>query len=637
MSTGVDCQVYIDGVRVADGAPGDDPLAPTALSGLSFTWGRDETVDQPDASSCSFTLLDELGGQSFLGLVRTGLPIDVFATGTIYTDPDQSTVLDPSFDLTPIGEQPPSVRATNTLATVQDAPGARRALQIIPVDAGTAEAVLIAPAPFSPSPGAWDEIPQTQGGQTWGVAADVFVPVNAVATLQPVMIFDPAGNRVETVGAPVTAAGTGAFQTLSTKIVPGAPGAWIGVRVRVYPTGPRWTQAVGTWAEATGTWLQRATGYVDDIMITAPAGGLTRSVLVFSGRVTDVVAGWDDEADAPVVGVTAVDFTADLENVRVGDEPWPVESFESRFQRVVDLAGLTVDAVIDEQLTDTLLSYQDVDSQPATGLLKDFAQSVDGIMWSAVHQTTGPYLHVEDPSARDPLYELSDDVDGIVRIIPSTSTGVGQAISACDVLRDPVEWQQNVSDVATRVSITWLEQGVDDDGKPTTTERTEHVVDQQLEATYGQRGLSSSTLLQSQQDAHDVAARILARTAITGWRVSGLTIDDDESLQTTDDTAVSMLLRLLDGTSRNGLPIILTDLPPWSPLGPTLPVYLEGGTYTHDDGTWTLQLTVSRAEGQGRSVLWDELDPAWAWEDFDPAIAWDDLVGVGPETEGTTP
>lgn len=835
MSTGTDCTVYIAGQRVADGRPSDDPTDPVVLSGLTVTWGRTETVDQPEASTCSFQLLDDPGGTSFLDLVRTGLPVDVVATGTIFTDPDTSTILDPTFDTTPTGDTPASVRTQNSAATVQAAPGDRRALQMVPVDAGTAQQVLIAPAPFSPSPGAWDEIPQTVGGQTWGVAVDVHAPLFAQVTVQPVMIGDPSAGVVQPVGAPVTVPGTGGFQTIETTIVPTTAGAWIGVRVRVYPTGPRWNQATGTWAGATGTWLDRAAVYVTEVKVTAPEGGVTRSVLVFSGRITDVAAGYDDTLDAPTVDVIAADFTADLENVRVGDEPWMVEPFEARFQRVLDLAGVPVDAVIDTDLTGIPLSYQDVDSQAATGLLKDFAQSVDAVMWSAVHQTTGPYLHVEDPSARTPLYTLTETDTGTVVITPASATGAGQQISACDVLRDPVTWQQAVSDVATRVAVTWLEQGVDDEGRPTTTERTEQIVDAGLEATYGQRGISVSTLLQDVTDAHAIAQRILTRTSIVGWRVSGLTIDDDESLQTTDHTAVAMLLKLLDGTSRNGLPIVLTDLPDWSPIDPpppvytdwvevrrnlaryplgpgannalgfvgnvngstiafdppthgvrvmtvaggvkdsglnmiggieptpadyytvsmdltgvvadawcisaqgswvtslyrsayfpvaagqtvriaatfpttgsasralyllrstaavasevivsnvtfeqadtagatffdgdtldtelertrwlgpvnaspsvlevrevvpqdlTLPVYLEGGTYTHEDGTWTLALTVSNAEGQGQSVDWDELDPGWAWGDFDPSIAWDDLVGVGPAPEGTTP
>lgn len=48
--------LYIDGVKVADGSPDDPAGVPFAVDGLSVSWGRPTTVDQPDASSCSFEL-----------------------------------------------------------------------------------------------------------------------------------------------------------------------------------------------------------------------------------------------------------------------------------------------------------------------------------------------------------------------------------------------------------------------------------------------------------------------------------------------------------------------------------------------------------------------------------------------------
>lgn len=54
-----DAQVFINGRRLATGEEGDDPREPTALSGLSITWGRDTTVDQPGTSSCTFEVLTQ--------------------------------------------------------------------------------------------------------------------------------------------------------------------------------------------------------------------------------------------------------------------------------------------------------------------------------------------------------------------------------------------------------------------------------------------------------------------------------------------------------------------------------------------------------------------------------------------------
>ena len=72
----------------------------------------------------------------------------------------------------------------------------------------------------------------------------------------------------------------------------------------------------------------------------------------------------------------------------------------------------------------------------------------------------------------------------------------------------------------------------------------------------------------------------------------------------------------------------VTELPDWSPAGAELPVYLEGGQYHYDDGRWVLDLNVSSARGQGESVTWAELPPAWRWVDVDPALTWAGVSGA---------
>jgi hypothetical protein len=388
-----------------------------------------------------------------------------------------------------------------------------------------------------------------------------------------------------------------------------------------------------SWANTPGSWLDYAVASVDDVVVNAPAGGTPRRVSVFSGRVTDLEAEFDDAIGCPVVHVTAQDFTADMENIDVGDEPWSVESMEDRFLRIVALSGFDVTSIIDDTVAGIPVSYQDVDAQGTAGLLRDLAQSVDAVLWSAVHSTTGAYLRVEDPANRAALFTLAM-VDGVVVIIPRGSAAAVLDISACDVLRDPVRWEQSVSDVSTRVAVQWLEQAVDDEGKPTTNEHTETLVDAELEVDHGKRRISVSTLLTTSADAADVATRILARTGSTGWRVSGFQIVDDASLEVVDDEAVRMMMRLLDGTSRIGLPIRLVDMPTWSPVAPTVGVYLEGGEYLFAGGAWSLSLTVSNAVAVGESLPWNGVPPAWRWVDFDPEISWLDMVGVAAPPGG---
>ena len=508
--------------------------------------------------------------------------------------------------------------------------GYARALQLYPVDATRRWTATLPPAPFvaqGTSPGAWDGIPQTAPGQTWHVGATIWAAGGATVTVRPVLFAGPWSHNARPAGDEVTLTGHADWATVSAPFVPDAAGAWVGLQLSAYPTGAAWADHDPgvTWASYPPWWQWRysASVYVDDVTVLAPAGGTAHEVLVFSGRITNVAAAWDDALRGPAVNVTAADFTADLANRDVGDEPFPVEAMAERFNRIIALSEYPVTADIDPTIAGVPVSWQDVDNQPTTGLLQALAQTVDGVMWPAVHQTTGAYLKVEDPSGRASLYRL-EMVDGVV-VVVQVGEG-GTVLSACDVLRDPVEFTQDVSDITTRAAVSWLEQVTDTEGKPGTAEHTVTVIDADLEAEYGTRRISLTTLLTTSADAVDVANRLMARLTDGGWRGSGLVVDDDRIDQ------AAQTLTLLDGTSRIGLPVRVTDLPPWSPAGSVLPVYLEGGTYHYDDGRWVLDLNVSSARGQGQSVTWAELDPTWRWVDVDPALTWAGVYGVaGPE------
>jgi hypothetical protein len=217
-------------------------------------------------------------------------------------------------------------------------------------------------------------------------------------------------------------------------------------------------------------------------------------------------------------------------------------------------------------------------------------------------------------------------VGGIVQVVQVVAGGT--VLTACDVLRDPVTFEQDVSDITTRAAVSWLEQVLDDKGQPATAEHSVTVIDADLETTYGTRRIGVTTQVTTSAAAMDVANRLMARLTVGGWRATGFVVDD----VLVNDVAV--LLSFLDGTSRIGLPVRVTDMPDWSPAGAALSTYLEGGTYHYDDGRWVLDLNVSSARGQGQSVTWAELDPTWRWIDVDPALTWAGVYGVaGPDLE----
>jgi len=379
------------------------------------------------------------------------------------------------------------------------------------------------------------------------------------------------------------------------------------------------------------TWLDLARTLVDDLVVLAPAEGAARAGEVFTGRITDLDAQWDAGAGGTVVDVTAQDDTAELANRYVGAQPWPAERLDARFTRILSAAGQAMAAIVDPTAAAHQVSYRDVDNQPSLGLLQSLAQSVGGALWSATSLTTGPYLRLEDIDARPALLVLAMGDDDLVHIVPASVLGVrGVTVSACDVLLDPVHWQQSVDDDATRVTVGWRDQAPDP-VKP--TDRAATAIDAAAEAATGRRRVQVSTELAAGADATALASSLLARLSTGGWRIRGITY----RVELTDPLGpegIALVMTILDATTRIGLPIMLTDVPSWSPA-PTradVPLFLEGARFTNNAGAWTLELITSSAVNQGApDVAWNQLPADWSWAELGPEISWADLAGVGIE------
>jgi hypothetical protein len=140
--------------------------------------------------------------------------------------------------------------------------------------------------------------------------------------------------------------------------------------------------------------------------------------------------------------------------------------------------------------------------------------------------------------------------------------------------------------------------------------------------------LGVSTQLTSAADGQAVANRKLARSAPGAWHANGLVWDTATTSPNDLDQLVTALT-MLDMSARVGLLVTVTDVPAWIPLGPDLSAYLEGGTYTYEDGRWILETGLAPSSMSGASATWAELGPAWSWRLFDPSIFWTSLWGVG--------
>jgi hypothetical protein len=641
--TPITCQVYVQGDRLADGSEAVE-TSPVVLSGLRLTWGRGTTVDQPDTATAAFTVEDTSGEQAFARVVALGKIVTLTATGTAYPAPSAGTFDDPTWDTAPLGDAGGLTVDTRAVATIEAVAGGGRRVRIRPATAapGAALAVAIPPrhlgAPADPT--GWDDIPVPAPGQTWRQTIGSGWAAPGAVLRVGVARFATPWDTAPAVDWPPAASWDPVAAPWHRDYTPNTAGGWQGTAVTADPPGYRWADVPAdlTWATAPAgwTWDTMAGFALDDTDILTAEGAQVREVEIFAGRITDSSASWDTGAGAAVIDVIAADLSAELGNRDVGAEPWPAERLDARAGRILTAAGRTdVTLYIDPRPAAYLVGRLDVDRQQVYPMLADLATSVDAVLWPAFHSTTGAFLWVEDMQGRTPVEVLTLDTGSGLVVITDTTDGL-IAISACDIDLDPVRWIQTNADVATRAVIDWQDQTT----APDPTQRTTSVVLTELEdpqGPYGVRRVQITSQVTTDTDATNVATGVLARLmpAAQPWRVGGLTYRVESDA---DAAHVAAALAMLDGTTRIGAPVALGDLPAWSPApGDTIAGYLEGGVYTFEAGRWVLELVLSAGAGQGASITWAEMAPAWRWADLDPAIRWMDLLGVGPDSGGTRP
>jgi hypothetical protein len=390
-----------------------------------------------------------------------------------------------------------------------------------------------------------------------------------------------------------------------------------------------------TWATAPGVWADYGPPVLVDNLTLRPPAVTSRRVLVWAGRISDLTATPSPDGQGVDVAAVAVDFTADLANVFVGDQPWAAEPMAARFARILALVGPAAPTgTVDPSLGGYQVSWRDVDNAAAGDLLRDLATTVDGVLWAAAHISTGPRLWVEDPQRRAAVSTVSL-VGGLWTItVAGSASGSEAVITSCDLLADPVAWTQDTAEVITRVDATYLAQTLDA-GVPAPTEAHVLVVDAPAEAELGVRRLGWTSQLTAAADAQAIASAILTRSRAVDWRISGLTWDTALPFVPGADAA-NAVANLLDGTLRLGLALVVTDLPAWSPSGGQAGVYVEGGTWTFAAGRWVLDMTVTPGAAQASPMTWAQAPAGWTWGTTDPAMSWRELAAVGPTTTGGT-
>lgn len=555
------------------------PHEKTALEGLTVRWGRASRLSQPSPSTATVkvALKDPAAD---LAALHIGAELTIIA----------------EYETTSTGSEVIIKNDTSRASHVPPSPGAPVMHQV-------------APGAFSTNPAAWDWLPRIEYGSIIQGRVDVTMPPGSTLHVYALYWSAPWNEAME-VGEKVLTSTMSGRQSFTFKPDTKHAGKWVSLRMVVDPVGSTFAQTRTTWSAHPVTWDSLRTVWMSNLYYTRPDGA-THTATVFNGRITDAPLEFDDAAQRPVVTLTAVDFTAELANRRVGDEPWQSESIAARFNRILRAARVShLRAILPAVAYTRTLAAVDIDSRPALELLTNAAKAAGCILWAAAHDTIGSYIRLENPLERHPLYRLDVPAQGAARLEAASNAATRIDARELDLERLIVE--QDSTDLASSVAVRWKD--LDSNGRR--VERTEKAEAPARAASHGYRSISISTDLNNVEHAQALARDTLDRAAPGSWTIPAATWRPKT-------TPASTVIKLLDATHRLGRPLVLDGVDDWVPGAPAIPVYLDGGAYTYIGGAWVLALNLTRASAPGASVQWSSLPASLTWQRL--PLTWLDL------------
>jgi len=268
------CELYVNGTRVPDTAEDLVLAQPTALDGLTLTWGRDGQNEQPGPATCSFTILDRYAESDFLDRLHVGSTVALWAEGNVPGVAPElpTTYVDGSFSTKTDGAIP-AEDAWYSAGSGGSWTYLDHAVKMAPpTSTSTTSYGAIAPQPFNlvstDPPAVWDDIPRARVGETWRLELSVKAPVGVRWTVylqarKSPYKSDATVNISTTGGNPdIYYVGTGDYQVISESryirsISGGVTSVWLLVGVSFTDNarvGRRWQDQTTSWDQQTTQW-----------------------------------------------------------------------------------------------------------------------------------------------------------------------------------------------------------------------------------------------------------------------------------------------------------------------------------------------------------------------------------------------
>lgn len=327
------------------------------------------------------------------------------------------------------------------------------------------------------------------------------------------------------------------------------------------------------------------------ITVKTTVGGTTFTR--FSGKVTDINLGWDDDGEntpnAGIGQILAASTIADLGRAVVGDAPFPQELDGARVSRVLALCGITLSPTTSDPGTVQIIP-RDIDSSDALSVITGTANSAGGTLWQT---RTGEVRYADAEHRR--------------------SLAVSIVFDACDVLVTPT-WIRSVLGLINKVSLGYGVPPAGGGEQPSVSGQSDSSI-----ATYGTYSYSTATELAALADAQARVLLLITRNAKPAWIMEALPVDIKGL--TTARTKTLLGLDMHSLIQLDGLPTIVAQ------SAGTVWLWLEGWTETLAFGVHELELNVSGFCRSAPPPRWDDMSTI-LWDDM--TITWDESTCVGP-------
>lgn len=334
----------------------------------------------------------------------------------------------------------------------------------------------------------------------------------------------------------------------------------------------------------------------------------------FTGQVTDITVTHESATPpATYVQVTAMGPLARLSRFTTGGSGYPSESVQNRVDSILTSTGLPYTAEADPALTLNAYTGEATDVQ---ALLSDLCQWTGATLFD----TPSGSIYFESYTRRGYSYSTATWSDYTTQTFadtvgswqeqytPGTSAPQTVVIPGSAISWEPT-WSTADSAIINEVQVSY---------GTASPQATVTYQDASSIATYDKRATQITTQLAEEADAQRRAQLVLTSQAAQRYNLGEIAV----LVHALDSATRTNVLNMQEGAR-----VLIQNLPMPNPTGTSQFLgVLEGWSEQHQDGLWSLGISLSDPRYSYAVISWAEAPAAATWGSVPVSKTWSDII-----------